>query len=182
MYWALFKFLLAIAIGRFVLSVCFCHRVIPSPAPLASILTILSQFLAKCTKHGSSVTIFSISLKSSSSFLVHFQSVFRFYKLSHPISFLRKFRSKSARNCFAPRDNFNCLLDVGGFKCKIILIVWFFAFLLSFISCPGLVVSFIKIRIFCRSPCIRHLEVSLVSLIFLSVLFFISPCHLYSIV
>ena len=47
-----------------------------SPVLLESVVTILSWFRAKCAGHGISVTNFLISLKCSTSLLVHFHSVF----------------------------------------------------------------------------------------------------------
>ena len=47
-----------------------------SPVLLESVVTILSWFRAKCAGHGIFVTNFLISLKCSTSLLVHFHSVF----------------------------------------------------------------------------------------------------------
>ena len=54
------------------MSLCFCHTVSPSPVPLASVVTIISQCLATSARHDVSVISFFVSLNSSSSFSVVF--------------------------------------------------------------------------------------------------------------
>ena len=55
---------------------CLSHKVLTCPVRLASVVTVLSRCVAKCAKHGNSVIIFFIALKSCSSAPVQFQSNF----------------------------------------------------------------------------------------------------------
>ena len=87
----LFKYALANAIDWIVQSSCFCHRVIPSPVLLTSVVTMLSRSLSKCARQRTSLPIFIVSLKSSSSLSVHFHSVFFLITVSS-VGLLRKCR------------------------------------------------------------------------------------------
>ena len=99
------KYLLPYAIGCMCLSSCFCHKVRPSAILLALVVTIFFISTALCARHGTSVNISFIKLKSVSCSGPHFHGSFLFgHRLSRYLG-SESFGKCFAIYCMAPRND-----------------------------------------------------------------------------
>ena len=158
------KYLLANAIGGNVLFFYFCRNVFPCPVLFASVVTMLSRFLAICAKHVNSVTFFVISFISSSSPSSNLRSVFFLNNCLVRSVSLQSLERSFAIYCIALRNDSNFLLAVRVLFVKRIYPFFFRFFPIESISSPSQVVSLGKKSDFFRSFCSPLLELSQLSL------------------
>ena len=140
-----FKYLLPNAIGLISPSSCFCQSVIPSPVLLASVVTMLHLSFAYCAKHGLSVNICFICLKSFSCSSSHVHGSFFLSNFLSLSVFSESFGRNFAKYCNAPRNDFSSFVLFGDFSFCMASTFSSFGFIpFSSISYPSHLVCFRK--------------------------------------